>query len=109
MLLCIALMEERESEEQLGIMKDRLVSTFPFLHASNARKPHHSSSITTKASLKVLSNDFFFFFLNKFALGEYVHVHSVVYNFWFVKCLQITKFTPKITLLSNKKTHANGI
>ena len=46
----------------------------------------------------------FSFFHNKFAFGEYIHVHSVVLKIWFVKCSQITKFTLKITLLSTKKT-----
>ena len=44
-LLCIALLEERESVEKLGRMKNGLFFTFPFLHATNAEKP-----ITTKAS-----------------------------------------------------------
>ena len=49
-LLCIAFLEERESVEKLGRMKDGLVSTFTFLHASNAEKPHLSSPIIAKAS-----------------------------------------------------------
>ena len=35
---------------------------------------------------------FFFFFHNKFAFGEYVHIHSKVLKVWSVKCSQITKF-----------------
>ena len=49
------------------------------------------------AIFKVLSHDFFFFH-NKFALGEYVHVHTVVLKVWFVKCSQSTKFMLKIRL-----------
>ena len=49
-LLCIAFLEERECVEKLGRTMNKLVSTFPFLHASNAEKPHLSSPITTKAS-----------------------------------------------------------
>ena len=48
-LICIDFPEERESVERLGRAKDALVSTFPFLHASNAEKPHTSYPITTKA------------------------------------------------------------
>ena len=33
---------------------------------------------------------------NKFAVGEYVHVHSVFWKVWSVKCSQITKFKLKI-------------
>ena len=50
MVFCIAFLEERESEEKLGRMKNGLVLAFPFLHASNAEKPHLSFTITTKAS-----------------------------------------------------------
>ena len=39
------------------------------------------------------------FFHNKFAFGEYVHVHSVVLKVWFVKYSQITKFKLKIHAL----------
>ena len=39
-LLCIAFLDEKESMEKLGKMKDRLVFTFPFLQESNAEKPH---------------------------------------------------------------------
>ena len=49
------------------------------------------------ATLKVPSHEFFFFH-NKFAFGEYNHVHSAVLKVWFVKYSQITKFTLKITL-----------
>ena len=41
---------KKESAEQLGRMKDGLVYTFPFLHASNAENPHPNIPITTKAS-----------------------------------------------------------
>ena len=34
-------LEERECVEKLGKMKTGHVSTLPFLHASNAEKPHH--------------------------------------------------------------------
>ena len=30
--------------------------------------------------------------------GNNVHVHSVAFKVWFVECLQIKKFTLKITL-----------
>ena len=33
-------LEEREYVEKLGRVKNGPVSTFPFLHASNAEKPH---------------------------------------------------------------------
>ena len=36
-----------------------------------------------------------FFFYNKFAFGEYIHVHSVALKVWFVKCSQIMKFMLK--------------
>ena len=39
----------------------------------------------------------FFFFHNKLAFGEYIHVHSLVLKVWFVKCSQITMFTLKIS------------
>ena len=39
-LVFIDFMEEREYLERLGRMKNRLVSTFPFLHESNAQKSH---------------------------------------------------------------------
>ena len=38
-------------------------------------------------------------FHNMFAFGEYVHVHSVVFNVWSVKCSQITRFNLKIHAL----------
>ena len=41
-------------------------------------------------SLKVTVTRFFFI-NNKFAFGEYIHVHSVVSKVWFVKCLQIMR------------------
>ena len=44
-LFCFAFLEERESVEMPGRIKNGLVSTFPFLYVSNAEKP-----ITTKAS-----------------------------------------------------------
>ena len=50
-LLFIDFLEERECVERIGSMKNGLVFTFPFLHASNTEKPHLSSPITTKASL----------------------------------------------------------
>ena len=50
----------------------------------------------SKQALKVQSHDFFFFH-NKFAFGEYIHVHSVVFKVWFVKCSQIMMFTLKIS------------
>ena len=55
------------------------------------------SALVVIRHLKVPSHDFFLLH-NKFAFGEYIHVHSVVLKVWFVKCSQITKFTPKITL-----------
>ena len=54
-LLCIAFMEERESVENLGMMKNLLVSTFPFLNESNTEKPNLRSSIITKTSLITFS------------------------------------------------------
>ena len=61
-----------------------------------------------------------FFFYNKFASGEYVHVHSVVLKDWSLKCSQIIKITPKIHaleplvnswygLLEPQENPANGI
>ena len=41
----------------------------------------------------------YFFFHNKLAFGEYVHVHSVVLKVWSVKCSQNTKLTLKIHAL----------
>ena len=55
MLFFIDILEERECVEMLGWMKNRLIYTFPFLHTSNAKKPHISSPITTKASQITLS------------------------------------------------------
>ena len=49
-------------------------------------------------SLKVPSHECFSHSHIKFAFGEYIHVHSVVFNVLSVKCSQITKFTLKITL-----------
>ena len=49
MLLFIAFLQEWECVEKLGRMKNGLVSTFPFLHASNAEKPHFSSHISANA------------------------------------------------------------
>ena len=49
-VLCIAFLNERESEEELGAIKNRFVSTFTFLDASNAEKPDLSSPITAKAA-----------------------------------------------------------
>ena len=48
--LFIAFLEEREYVEKVGRIKKGLVSIFPFLHASNAEKPHPISTIKTKAS-----------------------------------------------------------
>ena len=50
----------------------------------------------------------FFFFHNKFAFGEYIHVHSLVLKVWSVKCSQITMFTLKISPQSHKNVHAMG-
>ena len=44
--LCIVFLNERESEEELGAIKTGFVSTFTFLHASNAEKPNLSSPIS---------------------------------------------------------------
>ena len=52
LLLGIAFLVEIESEKKLGRIKNRLIFTFPFLHASNAVKLHLSSPITTKADLQ---------------------------------------------------------
>ena len=49
MPFCTAFLEIKESGEKLERMKDGLVSSFPFLHASNEEKPNPSSPITTKA------------------------------------------------------------
>ena len=38
-LICIAFLVERESLEKIGSVKDRLVSTFPFLHQAKQRHP----------------------------------------------------------------------
>ena len=45
-----AFLEKKERAEKLGRVKNGLVYTFSFLHASNAEKSHPSSPITTKAS-----------------------------------------------------------
>ena len=50
----------------------------------------------------------FFFFHNKSAFGEYIHVHSAVLKVWFVKCSQITMFTLEISPLSHKNVYAMG-
>ena len=57
---------------------------------------HLRLSVSFLGLLRVQSHDFLFFH-NKFAFGEYIHVHSVVLNVWFVKCSQITMFTVKIS------------
>ena len=50
MLLFVAFQEEREYVEKLGKIKKQLVSTFPFLDASNTEKLHLNSPVTTKGS-----------------------------------------------------------
>ena len=50
MLLFIAFQEEREYVEKLGEIKNGLVSTFPFHHASNTEKPHLRSPVITEDS-----------------------------------------------------------
>ena len=49
-LLVIAFLEEKESDEKLGMIKNGLVSTFLFPDELNSEKCHLSSPITTKAS-----------------------------------------------------------
>ena len=55
-LISYAFLEERESVERLGKMKNGLVSTFPFIHASNADKPYLSSPIIPKTKDFILQN-----------------------------------------------------
>ena len=47
-ILFVAFVKERECVQKLRRMKNGIVSTFPFLPASNAENPHLSSPITTK-------------------------------------------------------------
>ena len=51
-LIFFAFLEESECIEAIGRRKNGLVSTFPFLHASNAKKPHPIFPITTQASYR---------------------------------------------------------
>ena len=68
--LYIAFKEERENVKRLERMKNGLVSTFPFLHASNAEKPHISSPITRKAS-------YFFVFCRNFSVRNLAETRLV--------------------------------
>ena len=49
LLLYIAFGEKMESVENLGRKKNKLVSTFTLIHASNANNPHPNCPIKTKA------------------------------------------------------------
>ena len=49
-----------------------------------------------------------YFFHNKCAFGEYVHVYSVVSEGWSVKCSKITKFTIKIHPIEPQINNAMG-
>ena len=48
LLLYIAFGEKMESVENLGRKKNKLVSTFTLIHASNANNPHPNCAIKTR-------------------------------------------------------------